>query len=69
VTFTYVWKVNGNTVRTTSETSSTTDTLDLSEPGNGDRGDTITVEMTPNDGTDDGATATDSAKVRGNRPG
>ena len=32
----------------------TTDTFDLSQAGNGDAGDTVSVEVTPNDGTIDG---------------
>ena len=55
VTLTYVWKVNGVTVKTTSESNALTDTLDLSQPGNGDPGDQVTVTVTPNDGTDPGA--------------
>src|SRR5206468_3335164 len=57
VTLTYVWKVNGLVKKTTSGSSSLTDTFDLSQPGNGDLGDTITVEVTPNDGTANGAAA------------
>ena len=58
VNFTYVWKVNGTVVQTTPATTSVTDTLDLSQPTFGDTGDTITVEVTPNDGTVNGALAT-----------
>ncbi|MGE5690197.1 MAG: OmpL47-type beta-barrel domain-containing protein [Pseudomonadota bacterium] len=68
VTLTYVWKVNGTTVKTTPGTSSPTDTLDLSQPGNGGRGDTITVEATPNDGTADGTAVTDSETVANSAP-
>jgi fibronectin type 3 domain-containing protein len=64
VTLTYVWKVNGGVVRTTS-TSATTDSLDLSAAGNGDDGDTVSVEVTPNDGTVDGTPASDSTTVVG----
>jgi fibronectin type 3 domain-containing protein len=64
VTLTYVWKVNGGVVRTTS-TFATTDSLDLSGAGNGDDGDTVTVEVTPNDGTVDGTLASDSTIVIG----
>jgi cyclophilin family peptidyl-prolyl cis-trans isomerase len=62
VTFTYVWKVNGNTV------PNTTDTLDLSQVGNGDKGQTITVQVTPNDGTLSGAVATASTTVANSAP-
>ena len=51
VNLTYVWKVNGVVKKTTSASSSLTDTFDLSQAGNGDVGDAITVEVTPNDGT------------------
>jgi hypothetical protein len=68
VTLTYVWKVNGATKRTTSGTSSLTDTFDLSVAGNGDRGDTVTVSVTPNDGTVDGTAAGASATVADSAP-
>src|SRR3989442_15566016 len=54
VTLTYVWKVNGITKQTTAGSGSLTDTFDLSVAGNGDKGNTITVEVTPNDGTVNG---------------
>ena len=63
VTLTYVWKVNGTTRKTTSGTSSLTDTFDLSQAGNGDNGQTVTVEVTPNDGTANGTMVSDSASV------
>jgi fibronectin type 3 domain-containing protein len=63
VTLTYVWKVNGTVQKTTSGTSSTTDTFDLSVPGHGDAGDTVTVEVTPSDGTLSGSPASASATV------
>ncbi len=65
VTLTYVWKVNGTTRKTTSGTSSLTDTFDLSQAGNGDDGETVTVEVTPNDGTVSGNAASDLAVVTG----
>ncbi len=68
MTFTYVWKVNGNVMKTTSATASTTDTLDLSAAGNGDDGDVVTVEVTPNDGTADGAVASTSLTVGNTAP-
>src|SRR5262249_14321323 len=49
ITYTYVWKVNGSTVQTTT-TTNTTDTLDLSQSGFGDKGQSIYVTVTPNDG-------------------
>ena len=54
VDVTYRWFVND--VELLGETS---DTLDLSQPGYGDKGDTIRVGATPNDGHVDGATDTD----------
>ena len=63
VTLTYVWKVNGSTVKTTSNTASLTDTLNLATPGNGDNGDTVTVTVTPSDGSLSGTPVTDSASV------
>ena len=68
VSLTYVWKVNGTTVRTTGPTADLTDALDLSDAGNGDNGDTVTVTVTPNDGTVDGDDATDSANVGNEAP-
>src|SRR5204862_89082 len=44
VTLTYVWKVNGTTVQTTSGTSSLPVTLAPSFGCNGDKNDVITVE-------------------------
>ncbi|MFL5750463.1 MAG: LamG-like jellyroll fold domain-containing protein, partial [Chloroflexota bacterium] len=63
VTVTYVWKVNGTPVQTTSNSASTTDTLDLSAAGNGDPGDTVSVEATPSDGTASGSLSQDSVAV------
>ncbi|MBF4764918.1 S8 family serine peptidase, partial [Nocardioides islandensis] len=68
VTLTYVWKVNGTIVKTTSGSSSLTDTLDLSVAGNGNRGDTIRVEVTPNDGTANGGTVNDQLVVGNSAP-
>ena len=42
-----------------------TDTLDLSVAGNGDAGDTVSVEVTPNDGTVNGAVVSAQATVVG----
>src|ERR671931_416972 len=68
VTLTYVWKVNGVVKKTTSGSSSLTDTFDLSQSGNGSKGDTIRVEVTPNDGTANGSTVSDSATVANSAP-
>jgi ELWxxDGT repeat protein len=63
ITLTYVWKVNNVEVRRVSNTTATTDSLDLSTAGYGGVGDLITVEVTPNDGQADGTTVTDTATV------
>ena len=68
ISLTYVWKVNGTTVQTTGPTTDLTDSLDLSDAGNGDNGDTITVTVTPNDGTEDGDPVTDTASVGNQAP-
>ncbi|HEY3414477.1 MAG TPA: Ig-like domain-containing protein [Armatimonadota bacterium] len=68
VTLTYVWKRNGTVVKTTAGVSALTDTLDLGVSGNGDRGDTITIEVTPNDGHTNGITASASATVVNSPP-
>ncbi len=62
VQLTYAWSVNGTVVQTDT-TNATTDTFDLSKPGHGDKGQTITVVVTPNDGTVNGAAATATATV------
>ena len=62
VTFAYVWSVNG-AVRP----GETEQTIDLGKPGNGDRGDTISVVVTATRGIDSG-TATNSALIVGAAP-
>src|SRR5207248_8428960 len=49
VTYTYVWKKNGAVL-----SGQTNSSLDMSIAGNGNRGDSITVTVTPNDGLIDG---------------
>lgn len=68
VNFTYVWKKNGVEIKRTSNTSARTDTLDLSQPGNGDRGDVITVDVTPADSQASGATVTLARTVADSAP-
>ena len=68
ITFTYVWKVDGVTKKTTSATSATADTFDLSAAGNGDAAQVITVEVTPNDGTTNGAAVSTSTTVANTPP-
>jgi RHS repeat-associated protein len=48
--FHYDWRVNGTTVRLHT-TSATSDALDLSQSGQGDRGDVIELIVTASDGT------------------
>jgi len=63
LSFTYVWKVNGVTRRITA-TTATSDSFDLGKPGNGNKGDVVTVDVTVSDGTLT-ATAGASATVAG----
>jgi hypothetical protein len=67
VTLTYVWKVNGVPVQSTT-TTSLADTFNLALPGHGDKGQTVSVEVTPNDGTANGAMVSASAVVVGSAP-
>jgi VCBS repeat-containing protein len=62
VTFSYVWKKNGVVMAGQTGT-----TLNLSVTGNGDKGDQITVEVTPRDGAISGTPATATVTV-GNTP-
>ncbi len=63
VTYRYQWNKNGNSL-----TGQTASTLDLSLAGNGDKGDSITVTVTPNDGTVDGAPVTSGPVTVQNTP-
>lgn len=54
----YVWKVGTTTVKSTLHTSNLTDTLDLSTIGTEVAGNTVTVEVSPHDGSVNGATVT-----------
>ncbi len=65
---TFVWKNGTTVVKTTSGTMALTDTLDLSLAGNGDKGDVISVTVTPNDGMVNGANAVDSETVANSAP-
>jgi hypothetical protein len=58
VTYTYVWKVNGTVVKTTSSTSATTDSLNLNAVAGVLAGQTVTVTVTPNNGVVDGSPST-----------
>jgi hypothetical protein len=55
VGLTFVWKVNGTIRQTTVSPTGLTDTFNLSVAGNGDPGDIVSVEVTPNDGTINGS--------------
>ena len=58
VTLTYVWRVNNVVRQTTSNSSSLTDTFDLSLANHGNTSDEVTVTVTPNDGEQNGNAAT-----------
>ena len=49
--FTYVWKVNGVIRQTTTATTARTDRFDLGRPGNGNKGDAVSAEVTVSDGS------------------
>ncbi len=68
VLLTYVWKVNGAPKRTIVKTANVMDTFDLSVAGNGNKFDTITVEVTPNDGSANGTVATATETVVNTAP-
>ena len=69
VTLTFVWRVNGAVKKTMSNTTSLTDTFDLASVGNGDPGDSLTVQVTPSDGSVSGAIASASATVTADTTG
>ena len=59
---TYVWSVNG-VVKRTTVTAALTDSFDLGQPGNGNKGDLVTVELVASDGTLRSGPATATAVV------
>ncbi len=65
INYTYEWQVNGIVVRTTTTTQAA-DFLDLSQTGQGDKTDTITVTVTPADAGGDGAPVTSAPAVVAN---
>ncbi|HEV8469854.1 MAG TPA: hypothetical protein VGR46_09630 [Candidatus Limnocylindria bacterium] len=65
--YTFRWQVNGVTVETATGPNPA-DGFDLSLTGNGDRGDTITVQVTASDGTLESAPASASAVVMNSAP-
>src|SRR5205807_180562 len=62
LTFAFTWKVN-NVVRRTVSGPSRTDTFDLGVAGNGDRGDTVTVDVSASDGSLESGPASANATV------
>ncbi len=69
VTLTFVWLVNGTIVQTTANAAGDLDdTLDLNVAGNGNKGDTIRVEVTPNDGQVNGDTASAEVTIANSPP-
>ena len=62
VALTYVWRVDGVVQQTTPD-GGPSDSFDLSLVGHGNNGQNVSVTVTPNDGTVDGAPATDTATV------
>ena len=62
ITFSYAWSVNG-----VLRPNETTNKLDLSKPGNGDRGETVSVTVTAKRGIDSG-TATNSTVIVNSAP-
>jgi cyclophilin family peptidyl-prolyl cis-trans isomerase len=62
--FTYQWQVNNTVVQTTANTSTLTDALNLAGVANVMSGDTVTVQVTPSDGTNDGSVASSSVTVQ-----
>lgn len=63
---TYVWKVNGSTVKTTPATTSVADTLDLNTEATANVGDIVTVEVTPSDAVATGSTRIASKTIVAN---
>ncbi len=67
LTFTYTWAVNG-AIRRTSTTAATSDSLDLSLAGSGDKGDVVAVSVVASDGTLSSTAASASATVANSAP-
>ena len=67
VSWSFIWR-NGSTVVQTTPGATSPTRLDLSVAGNGDAGDSVSVEVTPSDGTDLGARAFDSVVVENQAP-
>ena len=67
LTYTFTWKVNGQ-VREVTPTPNAADGFDLSVAGNGDRGDTVSVEVVASDGTLSSTVASAGAVVANSAP-
>ncbi|MSU80593.1 MAG: hypothetical protein EXS16_21200 [Gemmataceae bacterium] len=67
ITYTYVWSVAGIPVQTTTTTSAT-DSLDLSQPGFGDKGELIEVTVVPDDFSQSGISRSISTFVVNSAP-
>jgi DNA-binding beta-propeller fold protein YncE len=67
LTYTFTWKVNGQ-VREVTPTPNAVDGFDLSVAANGDRGDTVSVDVVASDGTLAGAVSSASAVVQNSAP-
>ncbi|MDP9281363.1 MAG: YncE family protein [Chloroflexota bacterium] len=67
LTYTFTWKVNG-AVRATASSSSTSSQFDLAVAGNGDRGQTVLVEVVVSDGALQSGVASASAVVVNSAP-
>jgi hypothetical protein len=63
VSLTFVWSVDGTVKQTDTFATAVSDTFDLGALGGGDNGDTVSVAVTPSDGTIVGATVTATATV------
>ncbi len=63
LTYSYVWKKNGTVIA-----GETGNTLDLSQSGNGNKGDKITVSVTASDGTASSSAASDEVTVADSAP-
>ena len=67
LTYTFTWRVNG-VVRATVSGPSASSSYDLAVPGNGDRGQTVAVEVVSSDGTLTSGVASASALVVNSAP-
>jgi uncharacterized delta-60 repeat protein/uncharacterized repeat protein (TIGR01451 family) len=68
LSFTYVWKINGQIVQTHAGLTSTTDAFDLAVSGPRQIGDVVSVEVTANDGFQNGNLASADALIADTSP-